>query len=88
MQALGRLYMEHGLIRQYLENLGYALDRLERGDRPPKEFFEQTVAFAREFVDEYHLKDRPDAGFEIEVALYGPSVEISFQLLCRVAFRC
>lgn len=54
MNVLQSLVQEHRLIRQYLDNLAFAVERLEHGDRPPKEFFENAVVFAREFVDGYH----------------------------------
>ena len=54
MEALQILKAEHGMIRQYLSTLAFALDKMERGERPPKQFFEQVVIFAREFVDQYH----------------------------------
>ena len=54
MNVLHSLVQEHRLIRQYLDNLAFAVERLEHGDRPPKEFFENAVLFAREFVDGYH----------------------------------
>ena len=54
MNVLQSLVHEHRLIRQYLDNLAFAVERLEHGHRPPKEFFENAVLFAREFVDGYH----------------------------------
>jgi hemerythrin-like domain-containing protein len=54
MNVLQSLVHEHRLIRQYLDNLAFAVERLEHGERPPKEFFENAVLFAREFVDRYH----------------------------------
>ncbi len=54
MKALQILKIEHGMIRQYLTTLSFALEKMERGERPPKEFFEQAVIFAREFVDTHH----------------------------------
>ncbi len=54
MNVLQSLAHEHRLIRQYLDNLAFAVERLEHGERPPKEFFENAVLFAREFVDGYH----------------------------------
>ncbi len=54
MNILQSLAHEHRLIRQYLDNLAFAAERLEHGERPPKEFFENVVLFAREFVDGYH----------------------------------
>ncbi len=54
MNILQSLAHEHRLIRQYLDNLAFAAERLEHGQRPPKEFFENAVLFAREFVDGYH----------------------------------
>jgi len=54
MNVLQTLVHEHRLIRQYLDNLTFAVERLEHGQRPPKEFFENAVLFAREFVDGYH----------------------------------
>lgn len=54
MNVLQTLAHEHRLIRQYLDQLGFAAEMLEHGNRPPKEFFENAVLFAREFVDGYH----------------------------------
>jgi hemerythrin-like domain-containing protein len=54
MNVLQSLAHEHRLIRQYLDNLAFAVERLEHGERPPREFFENAVLFAREFVDGYH----------------------------------
>ena len=54
MTPLQKLVQEHRLIRQYLDNLAFAVERLEHGDRPPREFFENAVLFAREFVDGFH----------------------------------
>jgi hemerythrin-like domain-containing protein len=54
MKALKILRDEHALIRQYLDNLALASEKLERGERPPKEFFEKAVDFSRQFVDKHH----------------------------------
>ena len=54
MEALDILIDEHAIIRQFLENLVLSLRKMEQGDRPPKEFFEKAVSFARDFTDKYH----------------------------------
>ena len=54
MDPQNTLSAEHGLIRQFLDNLGLAAEMLERGDRPSPVFFEHAVKFAREFADAYH----------------------------------
>jgi hemerythrin-like domain-containing protein len=54
MDALNILRSEHALIRQYIDNLALASEKLERGERPPKEFFEMAVDFSRRFVDKHH----------------------------------
>lgn len=54
MDAMDILRSEHALIRQFLDNLGFAAEKLERGERPPKEFFEKAVDFSRHFVDKHH----------------------------------
>ena len=54
MEALDILIDEHGIIRQFLENLVLSVRKLEQGNRPPKEFFEKAVSFARDFTDKYH----------------------------------
>ena len=54
MQAIRILVHEHRLIRQYLDILGFAIERIERGEHPPREFFENAVLFSRDFVDKYH----------------------------------
>ncbi len=54
MQPLETLRNEHGLIRQFLDNLALAVEKLENEERPPKEFFEKAVQFARTFADTFH----------------------------------
>ena len=54
MNCLEVLSNEHGLIRQYLENLNLAAEKLEEGLRPPVEFFAKAVEFSRTFTDKFH----------------------------------
>jgi hemerythrin-like domain-containing protein len=54
MDAVEILRSEHALIRQFLDNLSFAVEKLERGERPPAEFFEKAVDFSRQFVDKHH----------------------------------
>ena len=41
---------EHGLMRQHLDNLQLAAEKLEADERPPKELFEQ----AEEAFEKHH----------------------------------
>ena len=54
MDAIETLSNEHGLIRQYLDNLAMAIERIEQGQRPPREFFDKAAEFARAFADKFH----------------------------------
>jgi hemerythrin-like domain-containing protein len=54
MDVLDTLTNEHGLIRQFLDNLTLAAGSIEEGRRPSREFFEKGVEFARTFADTYH----------------------------------
>jgi hemerythrin-like domain-containing protein len=54
MDAIEILVNEHGLIRQFLDNLSMAMDKLETGERPPREFFEKALEFARNFSNKFH----------------------------------
>lgn len=54
MKPLETLRNEHGLIRQFLDNLALAVEKMEDGRRPPREFFERAVRFAKDFADTYH----------------------------------
>jgi len=54
MKPLETLGNEHGLIRKFLENLAVAVEKLENERKPPKEFFEKAVVFARIFADTFH----------------------------------
>ena len=54
MKPLETLKNEHGLIRQFLDIMEGALKKLREGERPPREFFEKGIHFARKFADEYH----------------------------------
>ena len=54
MNPLETLANEHGLIRQFLDNLTLAADKIERGQRPSEAFFEKAMDFARTFADTFH----------------------------------
>ena len=54
MDPIETLVDEHELIRQFLDNLSTATDKLESGERPPREFFEISIEFARNFTDKFH----------------------------------
>ena len=54
MRPMEVLRNEHGLIRQYLDNLALAVEKVESDERPPREFFEKAVQFARAFPDGIH----------------------------------
>ncbi len=47
MDAIELLVNEHGLIRQYLDNLSVAAEKLESGERPSAEFFKKAMDFAK-----------------------------------------
>jgi hemerythrin-like domain-containing protein len=48
------LMKEHDLIRKVLDDCSFALEKMEDGEKPPKEFFEKAVEFARTFSDKHH----------------------------------
>jgi hemerythrin-like domain-containing protein len=54
MRTIDILVTEHELILEALDYLAAARDGLEKRRRPPKEFLEKAVDFAREFADRYH----------------------------------
>ncbi|MCP4580501.1 MAG: hypothetical protein GY839_02705 [candidate division Zixibacteria bacterium] len=54
MKAIEILINEHRLILKFLDLLDTVRDGLIRGEVPPKEFFERSVNFAREFADKFH----------------------------------
>lgn len=54
MDPIETLSNEHGLIRQYLDNLALATTHLEEGRRPSRAFFEKGIDFARTFADRFH----------------------------------
>ncbi|MBW1850803.1 MAG: hemerythrin domain-containing protein [Deltaproteobacteria bacterium] len=54
MDAIEILVNEHALIRQFLDNLSMAAEKLEADERPSKEFFEKALEFARNFTDKFH----------------------------------
>jgi len=54
MDPIETLSNEHGLIRQFLDVLSMAAEKIETGQRPSEAFFEKGVEFARTFADHYH----------------------------------
>lgn len=54
MEPIQILTNEHGLIRQFLDNLAMAGEHIENGRRPSTAFFEKALEFATTFSDSYH----------------------------------
>jgi len=54
MDPIETLTNEHGLIRQFLDVLSMAAEKIEEGQHPSEAFFEKAVEFARAFADHYH----------------------------------
>jgi hemerythrin-like domain-containing protein len=54
MEPLEMLRNEHGLIRQYVDHLADAADKIKNDQKPPREFFEKAAQFSREFTEQYH----------------------------------
>jgi hemerythrin-like domain-containing protein len=54
MDPIETLSNEHGLIRQYLDILSLAAEKIENGQRPSQAFFEKAVDFSRTFADQFH----------------------------------
>jgi hemerythrin-like domain-containing protein len=54
MEPLEILRNEHGLIRQYVDHLAASAEKLQRDERPPREFFEKALQFSNEFASQYH----------------------------------
>ena len=48
------LQSEHDLIREFLDHLSLAVERIERGQYLDRDFFDRAVRLAREFADTYH----------------------------------
>lgn len=54
MKVIDILTHEHALILQAIACLSSARDMLERGERPPKDFFVLAMDFLKSFADEFH----------------------------------
>ena len=54
MDPIETLSNEHGLIRQYLDVLAMAAEKIENGQRPSEAFFDKAVEFSRTFADGFH----------------------------------
>lgn len=63
-KAIDILVDEHILIREFLDNLTLAVEKLEEEERLRPEFFEKSVEFARQFADRFHH-------FKEEYVLFG-----------------
>jgi len=54
MEPLETLSNEHGLIRQFIDNMSLVAQRIENGEKVSTAFFEKAIEFAQGFADEYH----------------------------------
>jgi len=49
---------EHGLIEQFLDALDRAVQKLQKGERPPRQLFDKAAEFANAFThDCHHFKE-------------------------------
>ena len=54
MRCLEILVQEHGILNEALDALSLALDKLEKGEKPPRKFFENALEFIQTYVNKYH----------------------------------
>lgn len=54
MNPIETVSNEHGLLRQFCDNLDMACAKIAEGTRPSRAFFEKSLAVARQFADGYH----------------------------------
>ena len=54
MKIIKMLKDEHALIRQFIDNLFLAQERMELGTNPPRAFFVLALDFARTYIDKHH----------------------------------
>ena len=54
MNPVDILIEEHILVRQFIDNLSIAQNKLERDLYPSSEFFDKAVKFAQNYTDSYH----------------------------------
>ncbi len=80
MEAIKILVEEHLLIKEFLDQLQIACDKIVQNQPIPREFFEKALTFAREFADSYHhykeeyvmfarLAQKNDGAIDAEVEL-------------------
>jgi len=81
MDALDTLVNEHGLIRQFLDNLSLAGECIEEGRRPPREFFDQAIVFARTFADKFHHFKEEDMLFVRLAQRHGGEIDAQLEAL-------
>ena len=54
MESMDQLRREHDAVYAFVEVLNLASKTLREGGRPAREFFDEAVEFARDYVDRYH----------------------------------
>ena len=54
LKTIKVLLSEHALIRQYVDNLTIAMEKMEAGFPPPREFFNLMLDFSRTFIYRVH----------------------------------
>jgi hemerythrin-like domain-containing protein len=88
MNPVETLANEHGLIRQFLDNLTLAASRIEEGQRPSAAFFEKALEFARGFANEYHHFKEEHVLFVQLAALKKGEVDAQLDVLRFQHERC
>ena len=81
MNAIEILINEHSLIRKFLENLALADEKLQHGERPPREFYDKAVQFARTFADLYHHFKEEQTMFARLAQIKGGEIDDKIEML-------
>ncbi len=81
MRAVTILKEEHVMILEFLDLLAAASEKMVANEKLPREFFDDAVAFARQFADKYHHHKEEEIMFRLLAQKHAGALDAELEAL-------
>lgn len=88
MKAVTMLKEEHRQILWFLDQLSLAGDRVVKNESPPRAFFDEAIAFARQYADKFHHYKEEEIMFRILAQKHHGELDAELEQLKQQHVQC
>ena len=88
MKAVMVLKEEHRHILWFLDQLSLAGDRIVKNEYPPRAFFDEAIAFARQYADKFHHYKEEEIMFRILAQKHHGALDAELDQLKQQHVQC